>query len=207
MFAAAAQLKADIIVHTSDFIADGGRSHFNGFEAIPNDGAFYTGESGPYTEDNITVSQVNGDPGNQIAIDYLWTGTQGIRSWYPSGGDFGYTQISMSDGSDFQDVGFNFFSGFGSNSLVMYELVANGTTVLSGTAPIMTENYLGFSGGGFDTIRIRDDPSPPGEFYDGTNNAVTVDNIETAVPEPTTFTLWMLLGSLGWVVGRRRRTL
>ena len=35
---AAGQVQAAPIVHTVDFIPDGSRSHFNGFESIPNDG-------------------------------------------------------------------------------------------------------------------------------------------------------------------------
>ena len=55
---------AAIVVHTSDFIPDGSRTHFNGFEAIPNDGTFYTGGNGPYAEGGITVEQINGNAGS-----------------------------------------------------------------------------------------------------------------------------------------------
>jgi len=67
---AISEAQAVPILHTSDFIADANRSHFNDFESIPNDGTFFTGASGPYNGDGISVTQMNGDSGNDIWVTY-----------------------------------------------------------------------------------------------------------------------------------------
>lgn len=201
--------QAAIITHTSDFIADGSRTHFNGFESIPVSGSQYTGGSGPYVEDTIRVQQINGDAGNDIYALYTWAGNGGIRSWYPSGGDNGYTTISLVGGGDLQSVGFHYNSG-GNATLILFDLLDDGFVVHSGAASLnrTVANYLGFSGGGFDLIRIRDNHGGGGAVTDGTFQALAIDNIETldasAVPEPGSMALFGL-GSLGIVAARRRR--
>ena len=64
-------------------------------------------------------------------------------------------------------------------------------------------NYLGFSNGGFDTIRLRDTTTGAGgTVTDGSFQALTIDNIET-IPEPS---LLMLLGiSVAGLLARRKR--
>ena len=213
------QAHAGPIVNTSDFINDGTRSHFNGFENIPNDGTFYTGGSGPYTEDTIQVQQINGNPGNSIWIDNSsWSGFEGSHAWYPNGGDHGYTSISLTGGINFQDVGFNYGSGGGTPTTILYQLLEGGVTVLSGSAPLTAcdgctspINYLGFSGGGFDTIQIRDTLTGGTSVTDGSFQALQIDSIETqqgsaatSVPEPTTLALFGA-GLAGLGALRRRR--
>ena len=112
-----------ISTHTTDFIADGTRTYFNGFEGMPA-----TSSAAPsYTEDSIRVDQINGQV-NDIWTGYASWGVQGSRSWYPNAGDFGYTRITLSDGSDFGDVGF--LRGSGSSHVALfYELYENGSLV------------------------------------------------------------------------------
>lgn len=199
--------QAAITTHTTDFIADGTRSHFNGFESIPNDGLHYTGGAGPYAEGGISVQQVSGDGGNDIWVTYLPAGTQDAHAWYPDGGDHGYTKITMTDGSDFLDVGFGVGSGGGA-SLVFFELYDNGGLVLSGSSP-MAGNYLGFSGGGFDTILLTDNCCGAVDVTGGVLQALVVDSIETAggtVPEPESLALFGI-GFLGLAISRRRKQL
>ncbi len=86
-------------VHTTDFIPDATRTNFNGFEGLPasfNDSI--------YVEDRIKVEQVNG--GNNI-VSAGFPGFEGSGSWYPNGGDIGYTKITRTDASDFVNIGCN----------------------------------------------------------------------------------------------------
>jgi hypothetical protein len=203
------------VVHTTDFIADNARTHFNGFEAIPNatlpeftqEASFFTGGNGPYVEGGIRVRQVNGDPGNDILVNYREGIHEGIRSWYPSGGTDrnSYTEITMADGSDFSNFGFYLSSG-GAATLIYFDILNDSNSVLSGSVPAPRQSvgqifeYLGFSGGGFDTIRVRNNieswptRSTGSTVYDGWT-ALMLDSLETGgtggggpapIPEPGT---------------------
>lgn len=105
------------VVQFSDFINDSLRSNFNGFENIT--GSHYDGSTA-YMEDGITVQQINGDAGNDIWVAYNGSHQEGQRSWYPNGGDHGYTQISLSSGLNFEDVGMRIGSGFGQRTTKYY---------------------------------------------------------------------------------------
>lgn len=194
-----------ITLHTSDFINDATRTNYNGFESIPNDGMFYTGGSGPYIEDGIKVEQINGDPPNDIWANCNCGTYEGSYSWYPIGGDYGYTMISMADGSDFNDIGFYASSG-GFPTLILFDLLLDGSSVFTGSASITNDSfyYIGFSGGGFDTVLVRDNWGG-GTFYSGTENGLTLDAIEiSAVPIPAA--VWLfgsgLLGLVSVVRGK-----
>lgn len=210
------------IVYTTDFITDATRTGFNGFESIPTDatGSYYTGGWGPYTENGIEVSQINELVSTSTSIWVNdWTvaspATAQGKSWYPNGGDHGYTQIRMNDGSDFVDVGFRVLSG-GDSSLVLFDLFDDGNLVLSGSVPFSfgsnrVGGYLGFSGGGFDEIHVRDNTFYPG--YGENQNALNIDSIETqgtsgtppgaSVPDSSS-TIAMLAGALLGLATLRR---
>ncbi len=195
-----------VTVHTTDFIADGLRTGFNGFEGIPNDGTYFTGGSGPYAEGGITVEQVNGDSGNGIWVTFRPPGGEGQFGWYPDGGDHGYTKITLTGGGDFSSVGMLIGSGYGNVPQLAYELFDNGNLVASGSSSSSIGfAYLGFSGGGFDAILLSDGF---GVFSvtDGHLNALTVDAIEITggrIPEPATLALMVL--ALGAAGAARRR--
>jgi hypothetical protein len=144
--------------------------------------------------DGFSMQQVNGEP------DDLWTtydgsGTGDGKSWYPNGGDYGYTQISLESGQNFDSVGL--FLGAGGSNFLAYELLDNSTLVASGVLPSGYSPYsfgwLSITGGGFDTIRLRDGNSSQLSVTDGTFNALGFDKINAtvqqtsqSVPEPFT---------------------
>jgi len=197
------------VVQFSDFIADGSRSNFNGFENIPNDGLFFTGGNGPYVEDGISVKQVNGNDKIYVTMELH----QGNFIWYPNAGDHGYTEITRSGAVDFGNAGMTIQSGFNAATprSTFYELLNDGATVLAGSYISANGQYLGFSGGGFDTIRLSNcldcDPFST-TITDGHFQALAVDSIEiSAVPEPETYAMFMAgLGLMGFIARRSKNS-
>lgn len=136
------------------------------FIAVPDGQATY--ESAPallggqpgWVEQGIRTEQIGGDGGNND----IWTASglgngNNDASWYPDGGDDGYTRITRTLGQDFGSIGF--FAGIGwldevGPSLIAYELLNDGVSVLSGSlAAVFTGGSFGFTGGDFDEVRMR----------------------------------------------------
>ena len=142
-------------------------------------------------------------------------GFEGDFGWYPNGGDHGYSAISLAGGGDFDSVGFNIGTGFGSVVAYLYELLNDNIVVSSGSVA-GTSNYLGFSGGGFDKIRLRDSVAGGGgSVTDHAYQAMAFDSIETSslslpllsnssVPEPASIAMFGI-GALGLMFAHRRR--
>jgi len=191
-----------ITIHHSDFIDNSAQTGFNGFEGMPSTSDW----NSAYIEENIRVEQLGVDAGN------IWTrciecGQEGERSWYPNGTDYGYTQITLENGNDFDSIGFVIGTGFlGGADILRYELFNDGVSVLEGSFDPLYQwrsvdmDYLGFSGGGFDTIWLRDAETIFGDssFGSGVRNGLTLDSIEiqsvAQVPEPNI--LYMILTGL-----------
>lgn len=207
--------RAGPIVHDTDFIPDASRTGFNGFESIPNDGTVFTGGLGPYAEGGIRVNQVNGNQGNGISV--ISFHPEGAFGWFPDAGDTGYTRITLANGGDFDSVGFLVGTG-SAGSTVVYELRENGVAVLTGTLPGIPGDfggalYLGFSGGGFNEILLRDDSQADQlAVTAGGFNTLALDAIEitggaagTEMPEPAGVATFGLIGAaLGVYYGWRR---
>jgi hypothetical protein len=210
-----------ITVETSNFISS--PTDFDGFETFTS--AFVG--PGPYTEGGITVQYV----GNTTSAlkgnpDGIWTtftssiGGQGNYGWYANGGGYGYTDITLADGADFQDAQFLVGTGSPNAIPIEYELLEHGVVVASGNSPGTNLHgpmtYLGFSGGGFDEIWVQalfnggPDFDPLADIPAG-YELVALDSIAATEGVPTTplpaalplfATGFAGLGLLGW---RRKR--
>jgi hypothetical protein len=203
-------------VHTEDFIPDGIRTGFNGFENAPVSGWDFSGDF-PHAEGGLSVAQVDGAGpagiwmtcGAMHSAAYCFgaTGHEGNFSWYPNGGDNGYTRLTRTDGLDFFNLGFltgNAYTSVGATYL-HYVLKDNGTTVLDGQVLVpqgsADRGYLGFGGGGFDEVWVSE------VAVGGGRNLLAIDSIEmnagnvSPVPEPAM--VWMLGAGLACLAGRR----
>ncbi len=218
---------ASPIVQTTNFIGNA-YVHFNGFEgAQAQSSGPYPGDS--YTEGGIKVTQQYApSAGKSIRTDSVAGGFEGSKSWGTPFGDYGWTDITKSDGTDFVDVGFLIGSAYGravsggsntwSSVYVYYELWNNGAKVFSDTlnSQSVDAHWLGFSGGGFDEIKLRDG----GDFVNaldmssrGFANGLFIDSIKTAgdragdstpVPEPGSLALAGLAFGVSMAARRRR---
>lgn len=171
------------VLDTSDFIVS--PMYFNGFEAIPNDGTFYTGDAGPYVEGGVRVTQIDGQA-NDIWVQLAQL--EGLHSWYPNGGDFGYTRIQLDSGTDFTSISL-IYNAYAPQA-IQYELLEGGVSVFSGTFA-GGSGRIGFSGGGFDEVLLRGGSG--GSFGDGAFQALEIDSIKAGaantVPEPASVAL------------------
>ena len=185
-----------LLIHTSDFIANDDRDYFNGFEGLPDSPTTTMDYS--YTENNIKVEQVV-NPNNHDQFPQIWIagvpdGPEGSNAWYPNSGDYGYTMITMEDGSDFNEIGLLVGSGSPKTKSVMFELYNDGDIVTSGNVDFLFDfQYLGFSDEIFDTLLLRDAIKNPDNisFLDSNLNTLSIDSIEVrSVPEPPTLFLF-----------------
>jgi hypothetical protein len=132
--------------------------------------------SDPQTFDGFFFDQVNGDA-NGIWTTYNPGGGDG-KGWYPNGGDGGYTQIQLANSASIGAM--SFFVGSGGNlSYLAYQLVYQGVVVQSGTLSGHTSvfHWLSISGGGFDTVRLRDGGNASITVGDGSLNALAFDKV------------------------------
>jgi hypothetical protein len=176
-------LLAAITIHTTDFIPDGSRTNFVSFNSLSD----YTTSS--YIEDGVKIEQINGYVNNIISF-WGFPGSDG-KTWYPAGGDHGYTKITLVSGGDFGAIGFMVDSGWYPNPVFLqYALLNNGNIVAQGELPIpASAQYLGFSGGGFDAVLLSASQSSGNTVFDDHYNALAIDSIEilASCPDPFTF--------------------
>ncbi len=176
---------------------------FNGFEGLNADGG---GFFGPYSEGGITAQY--SDPGHDV-----WSASQayeGVRSWYPDGGDAGaYTIITRTGGGEMSAMTLAIGSGFfGCCGTFFYTVLDKGVIVGSGSGPTIPTYQAGwvtggFSGGNFDEVDLS--VSIGGEDA-GAYDAIGVNT--AGVPEPATWAMSIVgFGLLGSAIRRRKASL
>jgi len=199
-----------LVIYNSDFIVDDNRSYFNGFEGLPDTPT--TTMDYVYSENNIRVEQTV-NPNIYDQFPEIWVadvpdGPEGNNAWYPNSGDYGYTMLTMDDGSDFDNIGFLVGSGSPQTTSIMFELYNDGSIVTSGYVDFLYDfQYLGFSNEVFDTLFIRDTIANPDtvSFLDSNLNTLSLDSIEvSSVYEPSTIYLFGI-GLLVIFIQRKRK--
>ena len=161
------------VYEITDIIPDGSRTNFVGFEGMAD--GYYNPPT--WTEDGVKIEQINGK-GNNIWSTYSW-GQEGSHSWYPTGGDKGYTRITLVSGADFPAIGFLAGSGNSSYTSLIYALRKDGVIVAQGVIPhTVTAHYVGFSGVSFDEVLLCDSASSSDTVFNGHDNALAIDSIE-----------------------------
>lgn len=195
-------------VHLADIVAT--PTGVMDFEDAPD---LFNGAIGRNTN-GIRIQQINSDGGNDI---WSASGLGDGRSWYPSGGDDGWTRIRLVGGTNFDALSFFGGSGWITQPQSLYfELADDGAVVLSGTLDAtFTGSWFGFAGGDFDEVRLRasqgqvtgllDCPSGGPGGSGGCNNA-WVDNIHIgAAVLPLPSTAWLVLPALLAAAATTRR--
>lgn len=142
---------AALIVHTSDFIDDGSRSHFMDF-----DGGYSVHKNPLYfQQDGITIGESTGVGGSFASMN--GTLTYYGRNLSANVTTGGYTIITKSDGSDFGTLGMDFSTGTGLGIDIAWAVLSHGVEVGSGLVPWRWPmiGYLGFEGVNFDEVRLK----------------------------------------------------
>lgn len=199
-------------VHLADIVA--APAGVMDFEDAPD---FFNGAIGR-SGAGIHIQQVWGDGLADNGGNDMWSvsGLGNGRSWYPDGGDDGWTRISRAGAARFEAI--SFFAGSGwitAPQTLYFELADNGTVVLSGTLDTsFGGSWYGFAGGDFDEVRLRASQGwvtglldcPSGGLVGGACNHAWVDDIrigaarELALPG----TAWLAMPLLGVAAGLRR---
>ncbi len=166
-----------------------------------------------WSQQGVRATQVSGNGD-------IWLGSglgNGSRSWYPNGGDDGWSRITLDGGANFDAV--SFFGGSGwitPPQSLYFELADDGAVVLSGTlAASFSGSWFGFAGGDFDEVRVRASQGNVSGLFDcpsggpGANggcNAAWFDDIRVgaAVLLPLPSSAWLALLGLGLMAGTRR---
>lgn len=193
----------------ADFIPDGSRTAFADFEEAPDT----TDLAQPWIEDGLRFIAM-GAGGTDIwttctGVAPTCQAFEGARSWYHTGGDNGFTQITRDGGGNFESIGMLVSSGFFDLPVfINYATLQGGAVNLTGSFQLDLggAGYLGFSGGGFDEVLLSATMGAPGSPTSGAFQALQIDSVETlgtAVPEPASLLL-LLGGLLGAGVNRRR---
>lgn len=191
-------------VYLQDIIA--APTAVNDFESAPGG---LIGDS--WSQQGIRATQVNGE------LNDIWTTSgfgQGQRSWYPDGGDDGWTRLTLDNGQNFDALSFFGGAGILAAQTLYFELFDDGNLVLSGTRDSsFFGSWFGFAGGDFDEVRLRARDGlvtsmndclfpPPGNRC----NYLWLDDVKigaASLPEPGSVAL-VPMALLGLVALRRR---
>lgn len=193
---------AQIVVQTSEYILPSERTNFVDFSGVSTNNPVYI-------QDGVQTSALGNSP-------YGYNDGQGSYFYFQGSGIV--DQITLTNGGEFGDVGLMLGTGFYAGSYGAYKLLDHGNVVLTGNiGPIagygsgFNPQFLGFSGGGFDTILLSDNAGGPSFVGSGDYSAIEIASIEnrgtsslTPVPEPSTYAA-AGVGALSLMVGLKRR--
>jgi hypothetical protein len=209
-----------ITVETTNFISS--PTYFNGFEGVAGNVPVFlpgpTPKTVSYSEGGITVSASGISFGALEPVgsyDY-WNGV-GQSQWYAP--LYGYSDIRLTSGGNFQSLQFLASSGFRgiTTTFIAYQVLELSSVIAFGTLAIDAFccdvgagwQFVGFSGGGFDEVRVQAYSTADSAQFNAANfQAIALDNVAAVpqVPLPPSIVLQAtglgLLGLLGW---RRKR--
>ncbi len=189
---------ADIATYTSDSTMIGDVTNSADFNGLVDEQSL-----DGYQEGGLEVS---------VSRDYYsWNapGLDGSEMFYASTGALELVDISLVSGEDFSDIDMQISSGWSPiavGTMYLWVQLYDGESLVSEfDIDATTGEYVGFTGGGFDLIRIGSYASSEirDSHDENARNAIAIDNISvgTFVPAPGS----LALGFVGLVAMRRRR--
>ncbi|MEM1221876.1 MAG: PEP-CTERM sorting domain-containing protein [Verrucomicrobiota bacterium] len=152
--------------------------------------------------DGVNLSQI--DSSSSISTNFL-LGQPG-RSWFPNGGDNGYTEISLTSGEDFDAISFYLGAG-GLVNFLGYQVLDDGASLVNSTISWSGSGWYtiqGDSGEIFDEVRLLASVTNSVIGSGATNALAVVQVAVSVVPEPSTAGLFVGIGALAFVGARRK---
>jgi len=188
---------ASISTYTSDISQIGSETNYADFNELVVEQSLLG-----YQEDGLQVSS------HRDYFSWDAPGLDGSEMYYANTGALELIEISKVDGSDFNDMDMQLSSGWSPNGPgTMYlwmQVYSDGGLVAEFNLDVLTGDYVGLTGGGYDTVMIGSYVSAEvRDLHDADQwNAIAIDNLRAGtVPAPGT----LLIPALAAAGLRRRR--
>jgi len=188
---------ASISTYTSDISQIGSETNYADFNELVVEQSLLG-----YQEDGLQVSS------HRDYFSWDAPGLDGSEMYYANTGALELIEISKVDGSDFNDMDMQLSSGWSPNGPgTMYlwmQVYSDGGLVAEFNLDVLTGDYVGLTGGGYDTVMIGSYVNAEiRDLHDaGQWNAIAIDNLRAGtVPAPGT----LLIPALAAAGLRRRR--